>query len=628
MVFSFFYVILAILGLSFLIFIHELGHYYAARRAGMSVETFSIGFGKPLYRWKKDGVTWQIGWLLFGGYVKIAGMDVSQKEDALDVQGGFYSKPPLERIKVAIAGPLINIAFAFVVFVFLWSAGGRKKQFNEYTHKIGWLDPKSELYQKGVRPGDEIISYNEVPFHSSKDHLYAPMLAGQQLLVKGNKTIPQTLEKVPFSYLISPYNYPTGTEKELLTSGVLAPASYLIYDKLPNGAENPLPENSPLKESGIQYGDRIVWVDGELIYSVPQLNHILNDSKVLLTVKQGGAIFLRRAPRVMSEELKLDPLFKEELADWQYAAHLNSIKLQNLYTIPYNLTNQGVVENPLRFIDKEKQEESFVARPYSSTDFPLQPGDQIIAVDGVAVTTAAEILAQIQHHRVSIIVERDGGFNRSLPEQTADFIFDRRIKWDDLQGVATQIGSSKGSKGINNLALLKPVEPKPLSKLLSDAQKQQLAPSGLKMDPLILGIPAPQDQSIQYNPNPIALFDDVVGEIWRTLQALFSGTLNPKWMSGPIGIVQVVQHQSMMGFKEALYWLGLISLNLGVLNLLPIPVLDGGTIVFCLYEMLTGHRIKPKTMEKLIVPFAILLMLFFLFVTYHDIMRIITGFLR
>ena len=72
--------------------------------------------------------------------------------------------------------------------------------------------------------------------------------------------------------------------------------------------------------------------------------------------------------------------------------------------------------------------------------------------------------------------------------------------------------------------------------------------------------------------------------------------------------------------------MGAISLNLGILNLLPIPMLDGGTILFSLFEMLTRKKIKPKTLEKLILPFAILLILFFIFVTYHDLERIFGGF--
>jgi regulator of sigma E protease len=143
MIVSILYIILAILGLSFLIFIHELGHYYVARRLGMRVETFSIGFGKPIYSWYKDGVRWQIGWLLFGGYVKIAGMETQDARDIYDVQDGFFGKKPLDRIKVALAGPLVNIAFALVAFTLLWSIGGREKNFSDFTHKLGSIRNQS-----------------------------------------------------------------------------------------------------------------------------------------------------------------------------------------------------------------------------------------------------------------------------------------------------------------------------------------------------------------------------------------------------------------------------------------------------------------------------------------------------
>ncbi len=107
--------------------------------------------------------------------------------------------------------------------------------------------------------------------------------------------------------------------------------------------------------------------------------------------------------------------------------------------------------------------------------------------------------------------------------------------------------------------------------------------------------------------------------------ALVTGALNPELMSGPIGIIRVVHQNSMGSFKEALFWLGFISMNLGIMNLLPIPVLDGGTICFALYELVTGQRLKTKTMERLIIPFALLLIGFFIFLTYNDIKGIVMS---
>lgn len=651
MIISFMYVILAILGLSFLIFIHELGHYLVARRVGMRVEVFAIGFGKPIYSWEKDGVKWQIGWLPFGGYVKIAGSEMSDDKSPYDIPDGFFGKKPLDRIKVALAGPLVNLLFAFFVFALLWATGGREKNFSEFTHVIGWVDPQSELYANGLRPGDQISAYNDQPYQGAKDNLYAPMTGSAQIAVKGDKVNYQNSEKTPFDYTVKVYSHPNSLEKGIMTAGILQPASYIIYNRLANGAENPLPEGSPLLDSGIEYGDRIFWVDGELIFSSQQLNHILSENTTLLTIKRGNETFLARVPRVHTKELKPSIEFRDELADWQFAAGLQNTKFTNLYFIPYNLTNGAVVENQLKFIDKDNEEAAFPEHSFSSLERPLQPGDKIIAIGGTPINSSHELLSLIQKYRVNIIVERDPNVIKPLSNKLADADFDQQVNNAALQVIVNSIGTSSPIRTSGNYVLLKAVTPKTRSEFILAPEKQALLNAELIAqkkrldaieDPtrraqelrlwegqekrLLLGLPGIQDKRVSYNPSPSELFFNVFNEIWRTLGALVSGSLNPKWISGPIGIVQVVQESSMTGIKEALYWLGAISLNLGFLNLLPIPVLDGGTILISLFELVTRKRIHPKTLEKMVIPFAVLLIVFFIFLTYNDLSRLFGGF--
>ena len=113
--------------------------------------------------------------------------------------------------------------------------------------------------------------------------------------------------------------------------------------------------------------------------------------------------------------------------------------------------------------------------------------------------------------------------------------------------------------------------------------------------------------------------------MYRTLRGLFSGSLSVGVMSGPVGIVQVIHHSFAVGLGEAIYFLGFLSLNLALLNLLPIPVLDGGHICFALYEKIFRRKISIKWMERVIFPFFILLIVLFLFLTYQDIGRIVKG---
>lgn len=650
---SLLYVLGAVLALSFLVFIHELGHYWMAKRTGMRVDTFSIGFGRPLFSWMYQGVKWQIGWLPFGGYVKIAGMDGEPDKDPYEVKDGFFGKSPIDRMKVAVMGPLVNIVFALLAFALLWAAGGRLKSFSEFTTKSGWIDPASELYQDGVRPGDEVLSYNGKPYQGINDLVYIGLTSTGPVEIKGNKVNPFTGAKEPFNVEVAAYPHPAKIDKGLMTLGVLQPASFLIYDKLSNGNENPLPPLSPMQGSGLQYGDRIVWVDGHLIYSSMQLSNLLNDGRALVTIQRGDQHLLRRVPRVQVQELKYDPENRAELTDWQHAAGLEHIKFVNMLGLPYNLNNEGVVENSSRFIDADREEKAYPQHLFSSLEEPLKQGDKIIAIDGIPVAHSSDILKAIQGRKSQVIVERPSQKISLVTWQNADALFDAQTHAADIEKIAATIGTSSPLASQGSLHLLKPVDLKTYREIFLVSEqpgligeeliKQRRTIEGLE-DPqqraqllqalqeresqYALGVPFLRDLKVQYNPVPTEQFMQVFNEIARTIKALFTGSLSPKWLSGPVGIVYMFQEQTRSSLSDGLYWLGLISLNLGVLNLLPIPMLDGGTIVLSFLEWVTGKRIPPKTLEKLILPFALLLIVLFLYWTYNDITRIFGGFLR
>ena len=301
---SLFYIFLAIVGLGFLIFIHEMGHYLIARRVGMKVEAFSIGFGKPIYFWVRDGVKWQICWIPVGGYVKIAGMQKEKGKEPHEIEGGFFNKSPLDRIKVAVMGPFVNFVFAFGAFALLWAMGGREKPFQEYTHIIGYVDPASELYKKGVRPGDEITKYDNTDYEGVKTLLYASIKKDSQSNLQGYQIDYYNQKKEYFDYSLDTYKAagPTGREG-MRTIGVLSPARYMIYSQFPGSEANPLPEGSSLENTGIQYGDRLLWLDGELLFSQMQLDKILNQPMTFITFERNGQILQSQVPIVEMNEL-------------------------------------------------------------------------------------------------------------------------------------------------------------------------------------------------------------------------------------------------------------------------------------------------------------------------------------
>lgn len=643
MLLSLLYILLAILGLGFLVFIHELGHYWVARRKGMKVEAFAIGFGKPLIVWERDGVKWQICLLPFGGYVRIAGMQRENGREPSQIPDGFYGKKPWARIQVALAGPLVNIGFALIVFTLLWFSGGRNKPFAEFTHRIGWVDPKSALYEKGVRPGDTIEKYDGHSFGGFKDLLISSIIQRDQNKIEGFKVDYSTGRKIRYDYKLKSYDNPEMIGKDKLsTIGVLSPARYLIF-------QGPgLIEGSPMQRSGIQPGDRIIWMDGEFVFSHQQLSHLTNDPSVFVTVLRGGKTLQTIVPRVPLSDFKLSWPEKGELDDWQHEARIKK-KLFDLSFIPYNLSPNLVVESRFQFIDEIDQKRAFEPCERCRYFLPLQEGDKIIALNGKRVSTPYELLKMLQTQEALMIVERDPGATKKVLWTKADVEFED-FSPQALQEIVSSIGTDHSIEKKGNLVLLKPIQPKALADFPFTSEQKALMSREIEQtkkeieaiqDPtqkeealyrleklqkkLVLGLPL-VDREVRYNPTPAQQFVDVLKDTYRTLSSLISGSANPKYVAGPVGIVQIVHQSWLIGGKEVLFWMALISLNLGIINLLPLPVLDGGHIVFSVLELFTRKPMKAKTMEKLIIPFIALLIGFFLFVTYNDITRLFSKF--
>jgi len=634
MLMSIFYLALAILGLGFLIFIHELGHYFVARRVGMTVEVFSIGFGPPIKEWTVQGVKWKLCMLPFGGYVAIAGMNKKGNLEPHQIPDGFYGKKPLDRIKVAIAGPLVNIVFAFVAFCAIWATGGQEKPFQEYTNVIGYVDPQSKLYNNGVRPGDELTTLDGKSVGGYKDLLVSLYLDGKTATINGNEINYLSGQKQPFTIVLP---IPKSANLPVAELGII-PAQYLIFDDFSSPA-------SPLKNSGIQKGDRIIWVDGDLIFSSQQLSAVLNDSKSVLTIERNGKLLLAKVPRLKISDLCLNAEQKSELEDWQHEAGYPS-KASQLYFVPYLLNHDGVVEKSISFMDCNAEQVEPITEARHPLAVILKPGDRVAAVDGKPVSNTIDLLKNLQNRNASVIIQRAA--DSSIPSwKAADSIFESSIKPSSLQQIISNVGTDHPVNQSDNLVLLPPVNLKPLSELALDPQTKALVEADLEMKKkfidkiendeqrqqqltlleqsqkkLLLGALL-RDRTVAYNPSPVTLFGDVVEQTWKTLSSLLTGFLSPKALSGPVGMVQALQSSWSHGIKDAVFWLGFISLNLAFINLLPLPVLDGGHIVFATIEQITKKPLKSKTMEKLILPFVILIVILFVYLTYHDIVKLL-----
>ncbi len=139
------------------VFVHEYGHYWMARRRGLKIEGFSIGFGPKILSWMRDGVEWSWRWIPAGGFVKLPQMATS---DALEGKPGedveqLPPASPWSKILVAFSGPMMNVVFGIAIACLLWVVG-LPVQVNPPI--IGYVDPDSREARLGIQPGDQIVS--------------------------------------------------------------------------------------------------------------------------------------------------------------------------------------------------------------------------------------------------------------------------------------------------------------------------------------------------------------------------------------------------------------------------------------------------------------------------------------
>jgi regulator of sigma E protease len=161
--------------LTVLVFVHEFGHYFIARRNGVRVDVFSIGFGPELFGWyDRAGTRWKFSAIPLGGYVKMFGdSDASSglpspglgRMTAAEREVSFHYKRLGQRAAIVVAGPAANFVFAIVLLAILFMTFGQP-----FTPaQIGQVQPGSAAALGGIKPGDLIVNINGAAVHSFED---------------------------------------------------------------------------------------------------------------------------------------------------------------------------------------------------------------------------------------------------------------------------------------------------------------------------------------------------------------------------------------------------------------------------------------------------------------------------
>lgn len=272
-------ILIGLIGLGIVVFFHELGHMIAAKRVGIDVEAFSLGWGKKLIGRKWRGTEYRISVFPIGGYVKMKGEHAllqawENKADAIEKEpGSFFAAAWWKRIIVSLAGPLANLVLSIVILTFVYTLGYTFETFDnrvivgsDYPELVG--DTGSPAGRAGIQTGDRIVSVEGETVEHFQD-------LREKVAVRPD-------EEISISFLRDGRELTTTLRTDMDTAtgaGVIGVFRYIepVIESVEDG--------SPADRAGLEPGDRIVSANGQEIEVVLDLTAILADNPGRLDVE-------------------------------------------------------------------------------------------------------------------------------------------------------------------------------------------------------------------------------------------------------------------------------------------------------------------------------------------------------
>jgi regulator of sigma E protease len=266
-------VVVVVLGV--MVFVHEAGHFLAAKAFGVRVLTFSLGFGKRIFGFERSGTDYRVSILPLGGYVKMAGDDPTAVLSG--DPGEFLGRPRWQRFVIILMGPMMNFVLAVVVLAGLYMFHFQKPAYEDQPVLIGAVDSDSAAAEAGLQPGDRVVQFDGIRNPRWHDIKF-------KVLTGADHPIPLTIERGSQTLHMSLTPHTDGPDG----AGVAGWYPYvpLVIDKAEPG--------QPASDVGLRSGDMIVGMDGNPIYYWALIVQDLRDGKgkpVDLTIQRDGKEF-------------------------------------------------------------------------------------------------------------------------------------------------------------------------------------------------------------------------------------------------------------------------------------------------------------------------------------------------
>jgi regulator of sigma E protease len=660
------------LGLGFVIFIHELGHFLLAKWNGVKVEKFSIGFGPTLFGWRRGETEYVLALLPLGGFVKMLGEGPDEQESQSTDPRAYPNKSVSARMAIISAGVIMNLLLAAACFVYFF---GHER--HDSPAVLGEVIAGSPAYEAGLKVGDEIVAIDGRRDLGFTDLLQKVLLSshGQILHFDVNRPGREQLIGVeiqprreatgdrptigirsshsheigdfqPLAGMSNPPTYhgldrkdrktkidvlvaagPAGKEPtpltdvyqydRLLARHATEPIKHMIERRqmTESGAhgsvidrfEVTLPPNqfvdfglrmgiepisvirkdSPADKAGFRKGDRIVRFNGQDFdpLQLPSLVFAQAGKPVTLEVERdtGGGQHTTESLTVTPDDTppRLDAAEENEPVD------VSGLGLC------YPVGNHVVA-----------------VRPKSpASEAGLKPGD---VIDSLAIPPGkSETLGRGIFARIGALFNwgkaerpRVFEFSEKSPNWFASIVYLQRQPMHEVELVVNR--ESKPRK----------ITPEPDQDWFNPAR-------GFLFYPQIRTLP-PQGFMAALRSGYDLTIQNVL-MVYGTFRSLAERRVSTKNLGGPIMIFGVAYSAASSSFTDLIYFLGILSVNLAVLNFLPIPPLDGGQMLFLIAEKVRGRPLPESALVAGTYFGLILVLSLMVFVTYQDVFRYFTG---
>lgn len=558
--------------LGLLIFVHELGHFLVAKYYKVRVEVFSLGFGPKIFKIKRGDTVYAISAIPLGGYVKMFGDDPTAEVGPDQKQFAFTHKPVGQRIAVVLAGPLMNFGFAVILFAGVANLGEQA-----LAPKLGDIDAETAAYAAGFRSGDTVISVTVDAVNATSIKTWDEF---QHIVdASADKSLQVAVERAngaKENVQVTPKL--TANKNVLSWDRQVGEIDGLSYSSRASiiGIRDP---GSLAGKAGLKTGDVIHTVNGVKLTRWRDFKEALeknSSESMVLEVERGlldekGAVKEAKAGEdipLQKIALAIPPEMKGQSAD--KALETLGIEFPELYLANIEKGSPAEVAGLLR-------------------------GDRLVSIDDQPVQTFEHVASLIRS-------------------------FGQAVGKKDAKPQTLAMTAIRGGKEMKFS-----VAPNMKERMNPMGREEKRFEVGIR--PLIVDSPA---QTIELSfSNPIAAISRGFVQTWNwtsltvlSFVRLIQMEVSPKNIGGFLSIGKMAKQSWQMGISQFLRMMAIISINLFVLNLFPVPVLDGGHLVFYSIEALRGAPLSMRKMEIAQQVGLVLLLGLMVFALFNDVTRL------